>query len=140
MPRTVSIYSSSSQTANRLKRIFEQGLGHFKWRSPTATPPLPSKLGSSSPSYFNSGQESPEVPAVEIRDSTPPPVEGSVVGLGLSTALAQISTTEQGTATSEVHSVNSSSTASVNSNVDDGDDELVMEENVDDTSGDHSVP
>ncbi|KAG0254430.1 hypothetical protein BGZ95_006042 [Linnemannia exigua] len=33
MPRTVSIYSSSSQTANRLKQIFEQGLGHFKWGS-----------------------------------------------------------------------------------------------------------
>ncbi|KAF9172630.1 hypothetical protein BGX21_008549 [Mortierella sp. AD011] len=31
MPRTVSIYSSSSQTANRLRRIFEQGLGHFKF-------------------------------------------------------------------------------------------------------------
>lgn len=140
MPRTVSIYSSSSQTANRLKRIFEQGLGHFKWRSPTATPQLPSKLGSSSPSYFGSGQESPEDPTVAVQDSTPPPVEASVVGLGLSTALAQISTTEQGTATSEVQSINSSSTASVNSNVDDGDDELVMEENVDDMSGDHSVP
>ncbi|KAF8938900.1 hypothetical protein BGZ47_008376 [Haplosporangium gracile] len=33
MPKTVSIYSSSSQTASRLKQIFEQGLGHFKWGS-----------------------------------------------------------------------------------------------------------
>ncbi|KAF9168172.1 hypothetical protein DFQ26_001065 [Actinomortierella ambigua] len=32
MPRTVSIYSSSSQTANRLKKILEQGLSHFKRR------------------------------------------------------------------------------------------------------------
>ncbi|KAI1316969.1 hypothetical protein EDD11_009213 [Mortierella claussenii] len=30
LPRTVSIYSSSSQTASRLRRIFEQGLVHFK--------------------------------------------------------------------------------------------------------------
>ncbi|KAF9338669.1 hypothetical protein BGZ91_008254 [Linnemannia elongata] len=42
MPRTVSIYSSSSQTANRLKQIFEQGLGHFKWGSSNK-----SNLGSS---------------------------------------------------------------------------------------------
>ncbi|KAF9975982.1 hypothetical protein BGZ73_000147 [Actinomortierella ambigua] len=32
MPRTVSIYSSSSQTASRLKKILEQGLSHFKRR------------------------------------------------------------------------------------------------------------
>ncbi|KAF9949807.1 hypothetical protein BGZ70_001627 [Mortierella alpina] len=31
MPRTVSIYSSSSQTASRLRRMLEQGLGHLKW-------------------------------------------------------------------------------------------------------------
>ncbi|KAG0254803.1 hypothetical protein BG011_005509 [Mortierella polycephala] len=37
MPRTVSIYSSSSQTANRLKKIFEQGLGHLKWKASTST-------------------------------------------------------------------------------------------------------
>lgn len=136
MPRTVSIYSSSSQTANRLKRIFEQGLGHFKWRSPAPTPPLPSKLGSSSPSYFDSGRESPEVPTVAVQDSTPP-AETSI-GLGLSTALAQIS--EQGTAKIEVQSLDSASTSSVNSNVDDGDDELVMEENVDEVNGSHAVP
>ncbi|KAG0079319.1 hypothetical protein BGZ92_001112 [Podila epicladia] len=135
MPRTVSIYSSSSQTANRLKRIFEQGLGHFKWRSPAATP---SKLGSSSPSYFGSGRESPEVPTVAVQGSTPP-MEARV-GLGLSTALAQISVTKQETGKAEVHSMDSASTASVNSNVDDGDDELVMEENVDETHGDHAVP
>ncbi|KAF9304816.1 hypothetical protein BGZ74_000481 [Mortierella antarctica] len=133
MPRTVSIYSSSSQTANRLKRIFEQGLGHFKWRSPA-----PSKLGSSSPSYFSSGRESPEVPTVAVQDSTPPGEAG--IGLGLSTALAQISVTEQGIGKAEMQSMDSASTASVNSNVDDGDDELVMEENIDETSGDHAVP
>ncbi|KAF9180298.1 hypothetical protein BGZ51_006242 [Haplosporangium sp. Z 767] len=37
MPRTVSIYSSSSQTASRLKKIFEQGLGHLKWKPSTTT-------------------------------------------------------------------------------------------------------
>ncbi|KAF9580112.1 hypothetical protein BGW38_003370 [Lunasporangiospora selenospora] len=37
MPRTVSIYSSSSQTASRLKRIIEQGLGHFKWKASSST-------------------------------------------------------------------------------------------------------
>ncbi|GJJ74908.1 hypothetical protein EMPS_07266 [Entomortierella parvispora] len=47
MPRTVSIYSSSSQTANKLKRLFEQGLGHLKWGSgssshSSAIPPIPS--------------------------------------------------------------------------------------------------
>ncbi|CAO3567249.1 unnamed protein product [Mortierella alpina] len=31
IPRTVSIYSSSSQTASRLRRMLEQGLGHLKW-------------------------------------------------------------------------------------------------------------
>ncbi|KAG0011509.1 hypothetical protein BGZ81_002139 [Podila clonocystis] len=135
MPRTVSIYSSSSQTANRLKRIFEQGLGHFKWRSPA---PTPSKLGSSSVSYFSSGRESPEVPTVAVQDLTP---SGEVsIGLGLSTALAQISVTDQGTARAEVQSMDSASTTSVNSNVDDGDDELVMEENVDETSVGHAVP
>ncbi|KAG0295283.1 hypothetical protein BGZ98_001440 [Dissophora globulifera] len=43
MPRTVSIYSSSSQTANRLRRIFEQGLVHFKFSSHhhSHPPPLP---------------------------------------------------------------------------------------------------
>ncbi|KAG9070397.1 hypothetical protein KI688_009734 [Linnemannia hyalina] len=39
MPRTVSIYSSSSQTASRLKQIFEQGLGHFKWGSSNQSNP-----------------------------------------------------------------------------------------------------
>ncbi|KAG0287502.1 hypothetical protein BGZ96_008566 [Linnemannia gamsii] len=39
MPRTVSIYSSSSQTASRLKQIFEQGLGHFKWGSSNQSTP-----------------------------------------------------------------------------------------------------
>ncbi|KAF9114026.1 hypothetical protein BGX27_000294 [Mortierella sp. AM989] len=64
LPRTVSIYSSSSQTANRLRRIFEQGLGHFKFSlnstsssgeavssSATPSPPLsatPSVIGGSS--------------------------------------------------------------------------------------------
>jgi len=45
MPRTVSIYSSSSQTANKLKRLFEQGLGHLKWGSGSSAqnppPPMP---------------------------------------------------------------------------------------------------
>ncbi|KAF9917935.1 hypothetical protein BX616_010816 [Lobosporangium transversale] len=49
MPRTVSIYSSSSQTANRLRRIFEQGLGHFKLNSSTKS------TSSSAPSPVGGG-------------------------------------------------------------------------------------
>ncbi|KAG0344265.1 hypothetical protein BG004_004607 [Podila humilis] len=97
MPRTVSIYSSSSQTANRLKRIFEQGLGHFRWKSSSSssssssnrsevvsgggpvppTPPLPSKLtGFGSPlsmsslvpsSFTGTGMEMEES-AVDVLD------------------------------------------------------------------------
>ncbi|KAF9204345.1 hypothetical protein BGZ49_005397 [Haplosporangium sp. Z 27] len=62
LPRTVSIYSSSSQTASKLRRIFEQGLGQFKRgrrsstssadaAAPPSSPPLsatPSVLGGSS--------------------------------------------------------------------------------------------
>ncbi|KAF9927170.1 hypothetical protein FBU30_003450 [Linnemannia zychae] len=54
MPRTVSIYSSSSQTANRLKQIFEQGLGHFKWGSSNQSAPGSSlKFGSLFPANVN---------------------------------------------------------------------------------------
>ncbi|KAF9084527.1 hypothetical protein BGX23_010427 [Mortierella sp. AD031] len=60
MPRTVSIYSSSSQTASRLKQIFEQGLGHFKLGSSTQSMPgsslktdtlFPPDVNTSDPSF-----------------------------------------------------------------------------------------
>ncbi|KAF8935484.1 hypothetical protein BGZ58_004977 [Dissophora ornata] len=45
MPRTVSIYSSSSQTANRLRKIFEQGLTHFKFSQPSSSGPSAEAAG-----------------------------------------------------------------------------------------------
>ncbi|KAF9359972.1 hypothetical protein BGX26_010900 [Mortierella sp. AD094] len=50
MPRTVSIYSSSSQTANRLRRIFEQGLGHFKFSLNSSSSSAGAASSSSTPS------------------------------------------------------------------------------------------
>ncbi|KAG0231065.1 hypothetical protein BGW41_002321 [Actinomortierella wolfii] len=57
MPRTVSIYSSSSQTASRLKKILEQGLSHFKRRGKkdTKADSIVSHAAGSTPSVSSSG-------------------------------------------------------------------------------------
>ncbi|KAF9354447.1 hypothetical protein BGX34_011018 [Mortierella sp. NVP85] len=65
MPRTVSIYSSSSQTATKLRRILEQGLRHFKLNSsssslsssPLTSSTSPSIPGSSLKTSFSANAE-----------------------------------------------------------------------------------
>ncbi|KAG0045496.1 hypothetical protein BGZ83_009317 [Gryganskiella cystojenkinii] len=82
MPRTVSIYSSSSQTANKLKRLFEQGLGHLKWGTPGSSsssfpvPPVPVPSSLSSGTTFDpqeSGNSAAEVKRVVRLVSIGPP-------------------------------------------------------------------
>ncbi|KAG0220472.1 hypothetical protein BGX31_010993 [Mortierella sp. GBA43] len=52
MPRTVSIYSSSSQTATKLRRILEQGLRHFKVNTSNQSSPSSSTLASATSPTF----------------------------------------------------------------------------------------
>ncbi|KAF9416739.1 hypothetical protein BGZ94_010146 [Podila epigama] len=174
MPRTVSIYSSSSQTASRLKRILEQGLGHLKWKSSIfspapATPPIPSTLGSTVSSNYEGSSSSPEIPemkhttvmpeshaskeslqaipTVSVEDAPmapAPSVGGLVAELGFSTPAPPVPepdvtgrgvTSEDSLRVGGSRSNSTSSILSMDSNVDNGEDELVMDSELEEGNG-----